>query len=112
EGTAVNRSANGQSSRIMNSSSNETTEAQTAVKAFPNPFNDRVKFVVSVPQPGYGSLEVMNMLGQKIKTIFQGQLNAGNQSFEMVLPQDRYSTLFYIFRINGKQVTGKLIQRN
>ena len=112
ERVAINTSTSGQSSRIINSSSNETTEAQTTVKAFPNPFNDRIKFVVSVPQPGYGSLEVMNMLGQKVKTIFQGQLKAGDQSFEMVLPQSRYSTLFYIFRINGKQVSGKLIQRN
>ena len=90
----------------------EATTPETTVKAYPNPFNDRVKFVVSVPQPGYGTLEIMNMLGQKVKTIFQGQLKAGDQSFEMVLPQSRYSTLVYIFRINGKQVSGKLIQRN
>lgn len=80
------------------------------VQTIPNPFNDRVKFVVTSPEAGYGSLEVMNMLGQKVKTVFQGQMNTGSQSFEMVLPQSRYATLFYILRINGKQVTGKLVQ--
>jgi len=82
------------------------------VKAIPNPFNDRVKFVIASPEAGYGSLEVMNMLGQKVKTVYQGQIPRGVQSFEMVLPESRYSTLFYIFRMNGRQSTGKLIQRN
>jgi hypothetical protein len=61
---------------------------------------------------GYGTLEVMNMLGQKVKTVYQGHMNAGEQSFEMSLPAGRYSSLFYILRINGKQVTGKLVQKN
>ena len=82
------------------------------VEAFPNPFNDKVRFVITSPEAGYGSLDVMNMLGQKVKTVFQGRLNAGTQNFEMSLPQSRFSTLFYILRMNGKQVTGKLVQRN
>ena len=85
--------------------------SQLSVQAFPNPFNDRVKFVITTPQAGNASLDVMNMLGQKVKTIYHGQLNAGTQSFEMVIPQSRFATLFYIFRMNGEQVTGKLIQR-
>lgn len=85
---------------------------QLTVEAFPNPFTDQVRFVIKSPEAGYGSLDVMNMLGQKVKTVFQGQVNAGMQSFEMSLPQNRYSTLFYIVRVNGRQVSGKLIQRN
>ena len=81
-----------------------------SVQAIPNPFNDRVKFVVTSPQAGYGTLEVMNMLGQKVKTVYQGQIQAGGQSFEMSLPSGRFTSLFYILRINGKQITGKLIQ--
>ena len=109
-------------STVNEATTDETAEPQNPkdvkhiskleVKAYPNPFNDRVKFLVSVPEAGNGSLEVMNMLGQKVKTVFKGQMNAGSQSFEMVLPSGRYSTLFYILRINGKQVTGKLVQRN
>jgi hypothetical protein len=58
------------------------------VNAVPNPFSDKVKFVVTSPQSGYGTLEVMNMLGQKVKTVYQGHINAGEQSFEMSLPAD------------------------
>ena len=80
------------------------------VQAIPNPFNDRVKFVVTSPQSGYGTLEVMNMLGQKVKTVYQGQIKAGGQSFDMSLPAGRVQTLLYVLKINGTQVTGKLVQ--
>jgi hypothetical protein len=82
------------------------------VQTIPNPFNDKVRFVVTAPEAGYGTLDVMNMLGQKVKTVFQGQIHAGGQSFEMVLPKSRNATLFYILKLNGKQVTGKLVQMN
>ena len=81
------------------------------VQAIPNPFNDRVKFVVTSTETGFATLDVMNMLGQKVKTVYNGRMNAGNQTFEMVLPKST-GALFYIFRMNGKQVTGKLIQNN
>jgi hypothetical protein len=109
-GANLSNNTIGSTGRIANAAMEAGT--QTTVKAFPNPFSDRVKFAVTSPEAGYGSLDVMNMLGQKVKTVFQGQLNAGSQNFEMVLPQARYSTLFYILRVNGKQVTGKLVQRN
>ncbi|MEO7393296.1 MAG: T9SS type A sorting domain-containing protein [Chitinophagaceae bacterium] len=96
----------------ITSPSEEVFTAQTTVKAYPNPFSDRIKFVINSPEAGYGSLDVMNMLGQKVKTIYQGRMNAGVQTFEMVLPQNRTQTLVYILRINEKQVTGKLLQRN
>ena len=66
--------------------------------------------MVNSPQAGYGTLEVMNMLGQKVKTVYQGHINAGGQNFEMVLPGGRNASLFYILRMNGKVVTGKLVQ--
>jgi hypothetical protein len=84
----------------------------TSVKAYPNPFNDQVKFVVTAPQAGYGSLELMNMQGQKIKTIYQGQIPAGGKTFEMTVPALHSSTLIYVLRMGDKQITGKLIQLN
>jgi hypothetical protein len=89
-----------------------TLQSQPAVKAYPNPFNDRVKFAVNSPDAGSGSLEIYNMLGQKIKTVYQGRINAGNQTFELTIPKKQQSTLVYIFRVGGKQVTGKLLQLN
>ncbi|MBA2744864.1 MAG: hypothetical protein H0U44_01440 [Flavisolibacter sp.] len=83
---------------------------EPTVKAFPNPYNDRIRFVVSVPERGQGSLEVHNMLGQKVKTIHQGLFTAGTQTFELQVPNSQRSTLIYVLRLNGQQVTGKMLQ--
>ena len=80
------------------------------VTTFPNPFSDRIRFVVNTTEAGTGSLEVHNMLGQKVKTVFQGRFNAGTQSFELQLPNSQQSTLIYVLRLNGKQVSGKMLQ--
>jgi hypothetical protein len=82
------------------------------VNAYPNPFNDRIKFVVNSPNAGNGSLEVYNVMGQKVKTVYQGRINAGNQSFELTIPKKQQQTLFYMLRVDGKKVTGKLLQLN
>lgn len=88
------------------------TSSDPMVKAYPNPFNDRVKFVVNAPSAGNGSLEVYNIMGQKIKTVYQGHINAGDQSFELTIPKKQQATLIYIFRVGDKKVTGKLLQLN
>jgi hypothetical protein len=101
----------GQTQRVI--VSNEVnTIAPPTVKAYPNPFNDRVKFVVNSSVAGNGSLEVYDMLGQKIKTIYQGHINKGDQAFELSMPVKQQTPIIYIFRVGGKQVTGKLLQLN
>jgi hypothetical protein len=87
-------------------------EGQTTVKAFPNPFSTTVKFVVTAAEGGKGSLEVFNLLGQKVKTVFQGQMHAGANTFQVNLPSMRSAHLMYVLRVGDKKVTGKLLQIN
>jgi len=87
-------------------------EAPLKVKAYPNPFNDKVKFVVTSPANGDGTLEVFNMMGQKVKSIYSGHFIAGSQTFELSLPANQVAMLVYVLRVGGKQVTGKLIQKD
>lgn len=82
------------------------------VKAFPNPFNNRINFVVTSPKAGNGSLEVFNMTGQKIKTAYQGYVNAGENYFDLNLPSKQFGTLFYVLKVNDKKITGKIMQVN
>ena len=86
------------------------TQSELAMKAYPNPFNDKVKFVVNSSTQGNGSLEIYDVLGQKVKTIYQGHINAGNQIFEMSMPAKQRSTFIYVLKVGDKQVTGKLLQ--
>lgn len=79
------------------------------VKAYPNPYQDKVRFEINSPEAGQGSLEVFNVIGQKVKTVYQGHIINGMQSFELNLPEVLRSTLIYRFTVNGKQITGKLI---
>ena len=85
---------------------------QLNIKAFPNPFSDRVKFVITSSEAGNGSLEVFNTLGQKVKTVFRGYIQSGANAFEVNLPAMRSAHLLYILHVGDKTVTGKLLQLN
>jgi hypothetical protein len=79
------------------------------ISAFPNPFLDKVNFEIVLKQSGKASLELFNMNGQKVKTVFQGQLSAGIQRFSFALPAAQRSMLFYIFRMGSEKRSGKLL---
>jgi PKD repeat protein len=80
------------------------------VSAYPNPFNDNVKFVIQSPVSGKATLEVFNMLGQKVRTVFNGQLFAGQEQIvEFNVPYTSRVNMVYILKINGEQLVGKLI---
>jgi len=86
------------------------SEPKTKVLAAPNPFNDRIRFTLKSNVTGQGSLELYNMLGQKVKTVFQGYVNAGqSQVIEYAVPVSHSSNLIYLFRVGGEKTSGKLI---
>jgi len=82
------------------------------VTAYPNPYTDKVNFTVDSKLSGYGSLQVYNMMGQKLKTVYQGYILAGKQNFTLSLPTQQRSNLVYILRVGNKQIAGKLLQLN
>ncbi|MGB2868310.1 MAG: T9SS type A sorting domain-containing protein, partial [Bacteroidota bacterium] len=45
---------------------------------YPNPFNPETKITFSVPENGYATLKVFNMLGQEVATLFSGSADAGH----------------------------------
>jgi hypothetical protein len=87
-----------------------TLENAVSVKTMPNPFSDRVKFVIDVPQAGQGVLEIYNLQGQKVKTLFEGYLSAGSNFYELTVSNKRRADLIYVFTKDGEKTTGKLVQ--
>jgi len=79
------------------------------VSAYPNPFSDNINFEIETKQSGHGVLEVYNVTGQKIKTVFNGNMSAGRQRVSMKVPAQQTSVLFYVFRMGDQKVTGKLL---
>jgi hypothetical protein len=81
------------------------------VGAFPNPYNDRVVFTIQSHVSGRGVLEVYNLKGQKVQTVFDGNVFAGmSQTIQYLVPVQNRTTLMYRFTVGGKQVSGKLIR--
>lgn len=81
------------------------------VSALPNPYNDRVRFVIESPVSGRGNLSVFNMLGQKMQTVYEGHVNAGKgQVVEYSVPQHLRSNLIYVMQVGNYRVTGKLVR--
>jgi hypothetical protein len=81
-----------------------------SVSASPNPFTDRIRFTIQAPKAGRATLEVYNMLGQKVGVPFEGMLNANEtRTVEFNAPANHRSNLIYTLRMNGEQISGKLM---
>jgi subtilisin family serine protease len=61
---------------------------------YPNPFNSQTFIDVELAEPAVVTIEIFNVLGQKVRTLFHGMLPAGSHSREWTGTSDQ-----------GKQVT-------
>ncbi|MCD6098941.1 T9SS type A sorting domain-containing protein [bacterium] len=73
---------------------------------YPNPFNSRTKISLSVPgkegEPVPVLLELYNLAGDKVKTIYSGKLTPGVYSIE--LDADKLASGVYLYKITcGKE---------
>jgi hypothetical protein len=101
------------SARIIQNVQGSREEPPSKVLASPNPFNDKIRFTLEPTATGQGSLELYNMLGQKVKTVFQGRVEKGQiQNIEYSVPITKRADLIYIFILGNQKVTGKLIMLN
>lgn len=87
----------------------EFTEAPTEYELaqnFPNPFNPSTVIRFSIPLSGEVSLEVFNIMGEKIQTLVSGNLSAGNH--EVIFDATGFPSGLYLYRLNaGESVTVK-----
>ena len=82
------------------------------VKTIPNPFTNKVRFVIESPKAGQGILELYNLQGQKVKTLYQGLIREGQNYYDLNLSERRHAEYLYILRMNDSNVniSGKLVQ--
>jgi hypothetical protein len=102
-----------QSARIANEVQTQEIKLEPApskVQTIPNPFNDKIKFSLNSTVSGMGSLDLYNMLGQKVKTVYQGRFEKGKvQVVEYNVPATQRTNLVYVFTVGDQRTTGKLI---
>jgi hypothetical protein len=80
----------------------------TLAQNYPNPFNPSTKISFAVPVKSDVTLEVYNLIGQKMMTLFQGSVDAGTHT--QVLNADGMSSGMYLVKMiavgeNGSQFT-------
>ncbi len=80
------------------------------VLAAPNPFNDKIRFSFQSPVSGKGTLELYTLMGQKVKTVFEGFVQKGQvQTIDYSVPASQRTNLIYIFRIGNFKTSSMLI---
>jgi len=81
--------------------------------AYPNPFEDRIYFDLQLMNDSEIQLEIFDITGSKIASVYNGNVVA-NVSYRLeYVPEKSYSgTCIYRLTVSGRQLyTGKLIHK-
>ncbi len=76
---------------------------------YPNPVKDATSFVVNVDKPANVTVEVSNVMGQRLMTIDKGFVNGGAQKYTLDCSQFTSGIYFYTVKINEEAYTHKMI---
>ena len=75
---------------------------------YPNPFNPNTEIKFNIPRVSLVELSIFNTLGQKVKTLINGQLSANNYTFSWD-GKDEYNKIMpsgiYFYRLKAENST-------
>jgi aminopeptidase N len=66
---------------------------------YPNPFNSSTIIRLTLPEAGHIRVDIFNMLGQKIETLYDGNMSAGEK--EIVWNGSRAASGIYFYRVTS-----------
>jgi hypothetical protein len=66
---------------------------------YPNPFNSSTKIPYSLPNPGYVTLKIYDILGREIETVFDEYQIAGTYSFNFDAGKLSSGIYFYVLKV-------------
>jgi hypothetical protein len=76
---------------------------------YPNPFNPSTRINIDVPQDGFVDVSVFDVLGQKVSTLFNGEIHAGYKTLEWNGTNNLGATVpsgMYFVRMNSDKFSG------
>ncbi len=76
---------------------------------YPNPFNTSTKFQYSIPRSGFVKFEIFNLLGQKVATLVNENLNTGTHTTFWNATDFASGVYFYCLQAGNYVETRKLI---
>jgi hypothetical protein len=106
--------APGATPTVLNrSNSQDAVMNKLNVVAAPNPFYNKVKFFINSSEAGHVQLDIMNILGQKIANVYDGNIQANSvHEVEFTVPSSAPQNLMYLLRLGNQHVSGKLLRIN
>lgn len=78
-------------------------------RIFPNPVHGIGTLTVNMKQAGNLSIEITNMVGQKVMSFDKGFVNAGSQQFTVDASGLQAGVYFYTVKLNDQKFTGKMV---
>ena len=73
---------------------------------YPNPFNPSTKIRLQVPALTYVLLEIYDLIGRRVSTLINREMNAGK--YEVEFDGGRFSSGVYIYRLKaGNHISNK-----
>ena len=81
----------------------------TLAQNFPNPFNPSTTIIYTLPVDAHVTLEVYDVLGQRVAQLVEGNIVAGYH--DAVFDASVFSSGMYFYRITAVGVDGKLFSR-
>lgn len=86
----------------------ELPELELDWKVFPNPMQEQATIQAGIPKAGYYELVLYNQLGQRLKTIFAGELSKGG--ITLSLERDGLASGSYVLSwLTEEQISSQLI---
>lgn len=76
-------------------------EGYTLTAAYPNPFNASTSFGLSVDRRQQVTVEVYNLLGQRVATLFEGVMNA-NEPRRFTFDASNVPSGIYLYSVRGE----------
>jgi hypothetical protein len=86
------------------------TAMNLKVKAYPNPFTDRIFINFTSPLAGKAVVQIFDMNGRRIAEINKGQVNANVENrVEYMVPNSARSAIIYKVTVGSYSITGRMI---
>jgi hypothetical protein len=76
---------------------------------YPNPFNPSTKINFSIPQSGFTSLVIYDVMGREVRTLINSQLRAGKYSIDFNADDLTSGAYMYKLKVNDFTETRKMM---